>query len=197
MKRVTMDSVVTLGGREYKINTNSSKRQGCFVEILRTIESKLTAMLSYHCKVFVVQFVVHCHGYEAKNEGVSRLMAVFKKRLARKYDCARVTGGWVREPGSTGIQHYHIAILLDGNKVRSRIGVQHLVNEILEARGYPRPSFNKSHMVFRGDEQSVQEAFYHLSYLAKTRSKSKRLPDTNDYFFGHLKPRNVGDILDL
>ncbi len=194
MKRVTMDSVVTLSGREYKINANKSKKQGCYVEILRAIESNLSAMLSYHCKVFVVQFVVHCHDYEAKNEGVSKLMAVFKKRLARKYGFARVAGGWVRETGSAGIQHYHIAILIDGNKVRSRIGVQHLVNEILETRGYMRPSFSKSHMVFRGDEQSLQEAFYHLSYLAKTRSKWKRLPDTNDYFFGRLKPRSAVDL---
>ena len=184
-----MDSVVTIGGREYQINANKSKKQGCFIEILRAIDSNLTAMLSYHCKVFVVQFVVHCRDYEAKNRGMSNLMRVIKKRLARKYGCLRVAGGWVRETGAGGggVQHYHVAVFLDGSRVRWNLGVQVLVNEILEARGYSRPSFRRSHMVRRSDEESIQGAFYHLSYLAKTRSKSNRLPATNDYSFSRLK----------
>lgn len=187
MKRVTMDSSIAIDGHQYSINTNKSKRQGCFVEILCRIESNLTAMLSYHCKVFVVQFVVHCREYEAKNKGISNLLRVIKKRLLRKYGSARLAGGWVRETGKSGVQHYHLAILLDGNKVRRSMGVQNLVNEILEVRDYPRASFNKSHMLLRGNEQSIQETFYHLSYLAKTRSKSNRLPTTNDYSFSRLK----------
>src|SRR5690606_2782557 len=107
----------------------------------------------------------------------------------RKYRCRRVSGGWVRETESSRIQHYHVAIFLNGNRVRWNTGVQALVNEILEARGYPRPSFVPSHMIKRGSEQSLFAAFYHLSYLAKTRSKSDREPATNDYSFSRIKPK--------
>ena len=191
MKRVTMDNTIVIDGREYTINANKSKRQGCFVEILRKIESNLMAMLSYHCKVLVVQFVVHCHDHEARNQGMSDLMRVIKKRLSRKYGGSRVAGGWARETGGSGVQHYHVAIFLNGNNVRWNSGVQKLVNEVLETRGYPRPSFSPSHMVYREDERGIQEAFYHLSYLAKTRSKSDRLPATNDYSFSRIRPNKI------
>lgn len=188
MKRTTFDSDIVIDDCEYRINANRSKRQGCFVEILRKIESNLMAMLSFHCKVFVVQFVFQCHSYEERNKGVSKLMAVFKKRLSCKYKC-RVTGGWVRETGKSAVQHYHVALILDGNKVKWHTEIQKVIIEILEARNYPRPSFSNHHMVFRNNPQSLQNAFYHLSYLAKTRSKSDRLPTTNDYSFGRLRPR--------
>lgn len=188
MKRVTQAKTEKVGGFDYNINTNASKGQGCFVEILDAIESNLSSMLSYHSKVFLVQFVVHCHDYEERNKGVSKLMAVFKKRLSCKYKC-RVTGGWVRETGKSSVQHYHVALMLDGNKVKWGSKIRELVIEILETRNYPRPSFANHHMVFRNNPQSLQNAFYHLSYLAKTRSKSDRLPTTNDYSFGRLRPR--------
>jgi len=189
IKRATMDKTIKIGDQEYRINTDKSKGQGCFVEILRATESNLTAMLSYHCKVLVVQFVVHCYEYEPKNHGVSDLMRVVKKRLSSKYRRCRVAGGWVRETGKSGIQHYHVALFIDGNKVRWNSGIQDLINEILDTRNYPRSSFSPSHMVHRDDEDGLRKAFYHLSYLAKTRSKWARLPSTNDYSFSRIRPK--------
>lgn len=189
MKRVIMDSEIELNGENYRINTNKSKGQGCFVEILRAIQSNLASMLSFHCKVYVVQFVVHCHVYEQKNSGISDLMRVFKKRLSRRYGLSRVSGGWVRETGQSGVQHYHVVIFLDGNKVRWFRGVQNLVVEIMKVRGYPWPSFMKSHMVRRDEREGMNETFYHLSYMAKIRSKSGRSPSTNDYSFSRLKAK--------
>ncbi len=189
VKRVTLDNSIRIAGREFRINTRKTTKKGCFVEILNAIEANLSAMLSYHCKVFIVQFVVHCHEHEAQNRGVSRLMAVFKKRLFSRYGKCRVSGGWVRETGKSGIQHYHVALFLDGNKVRWSGRVQELINEILDSRNYPIASFTLAHMLNRFDEQKLQDVFYHLSYLAKTSTKKDRLPATNDFSFSRLKPR--------
>jgi len=191
MKQVTLDNSIRINGRDYLINTKKSAKKGCYVEILCAIEANLSAMLSYHCKVFVVQFVIHCYHYEARNRGVSRLMAVFKKRLSCRFGKCRTSGGWVRETGESGVQHYHIAIFLDGNKVRWSRSVQELVNEVLENRNYPIASFTKPHMVDHVNEQKLQSAFYHLSYLAKTSTKSDRLPTTNDFSFSRLKQKSV------
>lgn len=187
MKRVTMSSEIELNGQAYRINTNKSKGQGCFIEILRAIHSNLASMLSFHCKVYVVQFIVHCHTHEQKNSGMSNLMRVFKKRLSRRFGLSRVMGGWVRETGESGVQHYHVVFFLDGNKVRWFRGVQDLVTEIMKSRGYECPSFVKSHMVRRNERQDIGEAFYHLSYIAKIRSKASRSPTTNEYSFSRLK----------
>jgi len=189
MKRVVMDNQIKLNGQNYRINTNRSRGQGCFLEILRAIESNLASMLSFHCKVYVVQFIVHCHVFEQTNSGISDLMRVFKKRLSRRYELLRIAGGWTRETGRSGIQHYHVVLFLDGNKVRWFRGVQDLISEIMRMRGYPCPSFVKSHMVHRDERQGMSEAFFHLSYIAKTRSKSGRAPSTNDYSFSRLRAK--------
>lgn len=189
MKAVVMCSAVTIHGRDYLINTNASKRQGCYVEILHAIDRNIVAMLSYHSRVFVVQFVVHLFDPEPLNTGISKLMKVFKKRLAHRYSLSRVCGGWVRETGKSGVPHYHVALFLDGNHVRSHFRLQELIAEILDARNYPRASFVTSHMIARGDIESLANAFYHLSYLAKTRDKGNRPPSTNDYSFGRPKPK--------
>ena len=193
MKTVTMSNTVTINGREFPINANASKQQGCYVEILAAIDRNLGAMLSYHSRVLVIQFVVHLHDPDPLNTGISRLIDVFKKRLKRKYKLARIAGGWVRETGKSGIPHYHVALFLDGNLVRSHYGLQNLVATILDDRNYPKPRFTLSHMVARADFESLKKAFYHLSYLAKTRHKGSRPPSTNDYSFGRLKFNTLRD----
>lgn len=193
MKAVVMCSAVTIHGRDYLINTNASKRQGCFVEVLHAIDRNIVAMLSYHSRVFVVQFVVHLYDPEPLNTGVSNLMKVFKKRLALRYSLSRVCGGWVRETGKSGVPHYHVALFLDGNQVRSHFGLQNLIDEILDARNYPKASFVPSHMISRRDCESLSKAFYHLSYIAKTRHKGSRPPSTNDYSFSRPKLNTLRD----
>jgi hypothetical protein len=193
MKTVTMSNSVTLNGREFPINADASKQQGCYVEILATIDRNLMAMLSYHSRVLVIQFVVHLHDPEPLNTGISKLMDVFKKRLKRKYKLTRIGGGWARETGKSGIPHYHVALFLDGNLVRSHYGLQDLVAKILDDRNYPQPRFTESHMVARTDFESLKKAFYHLSYIAKTRHKGSRPPSTNDYSFGRLKVNTLRD----
>lgn len=189
VKLITLDSSIRIAGRDYVINTKKATKKGCFVEILYAIEANLSAMLSYHCKVYVVQLIIHCHEHESQNRGVSRLMAVFKKRLCSRYEKCRVSGGWVRETGKSGVQHYHVALLLDGNKVRWSSGIQGLLNKILDSWNYPIASFTHPHMLNRFNEQKLQDAFYHLSYLAKTSTKKDRLPATNDFSFSRLNPK--------
>ncbi len=193
MKTVTMSNTVTLNGREFPINTNASKLQGCYVQILAAIDRNLGHMLSCHSRVLVVQFVMRLHDPAPLNTGISRLMDVFKKRLKRKYKLARVGGGWARETGKSGIPHYHVALFLDGNLVRSHYGLQDLVAKILDDRNYPQPRFTESHMVARTDFESLKKAFYHLSYLAKTRHKGSRPPSTNDFSFGRPKVNTLRD----
>ena len=190
MKSITMCNTITINGCEYPINTNASKGQGCYIEILEAIERNLTAMLSHHSRVYVAQFVVHTHDFEHLNTGMSKLMKVIKRRLKTKYKLVRIAGGWVRETGASQLQHYHAALFVDGNSIWRLGGVQALVTEILEMRNYPRPSFCAPHMVTRGVRHTFEEAFMHLSYLAKTRSKGKKAPTTNDYSFSRLKAKS-------
>jgi hypothetical protein len=189
MKAVTLSSSFELNGLHLPINTNAEKGQGCYLAILQRAGENLVGMLSFHSKVYVLQFGFCPYTYAANNLAMSRLMEKFKKRLVAKYKALRVAGGWVRETGASGVQHYHVVLMLDGHKVNKRGAVLALVKAMLEARGYPAPHFTKAHMVSRGDAISLAEAFYHLSYLAKIRTKGKRPSPTNDFSFARLKPK--------
>jgi hypothetical protein len=186
MKAVTLNSCFELNGFYLPINTNAKNGQGCYLAILQRVGENLVGMLSFHAKVFVMQFSFNPYHYDATNKAMSRLMNKLKQRLRTCYGCLRVAGGWVREVGTSGVQHYHVALMLDGHKVNRQGAVIALVREMLDARGYPAPHFSKPHMVMRNDEVSFAKAFHHLSYLAKTSTKGVRPPATNDYSFSRL-----------
>lgn len=197
MKSVVMSNSITIDGCEYPINTNVSKEQGCYVEILEAINRNLMAMLSYHSRVLVIQFIVHRYDYPPLNTEMSALMKVLQRRLPRKYQLTRICGGWVREVGKNKCPHYHVAFFLDGNRVCSHYGLQYLVTDIATFRDFSRPSFVPSHMVVRGDFASIGKAFYHLSYLAKTRDKNGRPPATNDYSFSRPDMNPKAQVYDV
>lgn len=150
----------------------------------------MTAMLSHHCKIFVVQFNFNPDAVMPTNAPISKLLAVIKKRLRRKYRLLRMAAGWVRETGKSGIQHYHFVLMLDGNKVNRQGAVTALVKEILEARGYPAPHFTSPHKVVRNDPATFAKAFHHLSYLAKSNTKGTKPKATNEYSFSRLEPKH-------
>lgn len=177
-----------LCGEHFRINVDPSKGQGCFYEVLAKTHESMMTLLSYHCKILVVQFSFNPCENLPTNAPISRLVAVIKRRLCRRYKFARLVTGWVRETAGTGFPHYHVVLMLDGNKVNRQGGVMELVKEILESRGYPAPHFTtKTHMISRSDHSAFAKAFYHLSYLAKVNTKGSRPKCTNDYSFSRLQ----------
>ena len=181
-----MTKSIELNGQLLNINTNPEKGQGCYLQILvKTFES-MTAILSYHCKIYVVQFSFNPYDFSPTNAPISRVIAVIKKRLIRRYKFSRIVTGWVRETGQSGIQHYHVALMMDGNKINRQGAVMSLITEILESRNFPAPHFTKPHMVKRGDWEAFKRAFYHLSYIAKVTSKGDKPKTTNEYSFSRL-----------
>jgi hypothetical protein len=186
MKKIIVTSTVELGSGQLRINANAQKGHGCFYEILAKTHENMNALLSYHCKIFVIQFSFNPYDFTPTNQPISKIMATLKKRLRRKYNLARLASGWVRETGESGVQHYHVVLMLDGNKVNRQGSVMALVKEVLESRGYPAPHFSTPHTVKRGQTEDFSKAFYHLSYLAKVNTKGSKPKATNDYSFSRL-----------
>lgn len=192
MKKVTFDGEIELNGKRLAINTNAQLKQGCFVEMLAQIHSQLSAMQSHHGKVFVFMMVFHVHDYSETNYLFSRFMGKLKKRLVQKYGFCRVGHVWTREHGKGAAQHYHLGLFLDGSVIQYPQKIFELCAVIWEGWNQPRPIFNPKrcyYMLKRGDDQTYREAFKHLSYFAKTRTKGNRPPSTNDYSTSRIKTK--------
>lgn len=183
-------------GYEVPVNTGDGKYSS-YLEILNRIDEQLAAMLSYHNKLIVVRIDLHLHEYEPHNKTMSEFVRVFMKRLKRIYKLKRVGFIWVRERERAKKQHYHFAVILDGNKCKHSKRIIELAREIWQGRDFgsvphiPKPY----HLIVRGNAQSYQTTFYRLSYLAKERGKGigkngkARASTANDYSTSRIKPK--------
>ena len=59
-----------------------------------------------------------------------------------------------------------------------------------DMNGYVFWPENPYYNVNRGDHDEIQQTIYRLSYLAKTRSKDKRPPQTKDIGTSRIKKHN-------
>lgn len=175
-----------------RINTDTHTGQGCFVEILGGINSQLEAMLSYHSRVLVLRLDFHLHDYTPANDAMTKFFRKLKKRLRERYGLLRVGHVWAREIEKAKAQHYHAAIMLDGNKVRHPANVIKLCEAIWERWGHPKPYTPNDCFYFltRGDTERFNDAFYRLSYMAKARGKGYRSKNSNDYSASRIKNKN-------
>ena len=148
-------------------------------------------MLSHHCKVFTYRFDLHLKNATDDNSTVSLFIRKMRKKLTAKYKFKYVAFIWVREQHDAQTQHYHLALMLDGNKIRHSkklhvilSGIAKLLN--MKVSGCPRPYANLD----RKNLDKYSDFFYRLSYFAKQRGKEagKRKKTANDYSASRIKP---------
>jgi len=166
--------------------------QGFYLEILQDIEELMGHMTQKHGKVFFAMFGLKYPAntaaqYPDDNTLMSRFIGALKlhyKRLPCDAKCL-----WVRESSlATGQFHYHILILLDGNRTQSAHGLLSYATEewrrcleIVDASGLVH--LNRSGcnddpyggvMIIRDTpdfQQVYGRCFERASYLAKAYSK--------------------------
>lgn len=183
MKTVTYEPAFKCVDGEV-LQVNASKDRGCYIEILHKTYEQLTNMLSHHRKVLVVIMIYHLHTPTQDNLLFSKFIHKLRKRYCKRYSAKRLGYLWVREQGQREAQHYHLAIFLDGSTIQTPHRVFELCVNIWEGWNQPRPAFSPGRSYYqlkRGDTHKFAEAFHHLSYFAKTRSKGLRPSATNDY----------------
>lgn len=188
-RRLTNSTNIKLNGRDLPINT-SKGNQRCYEEILERTHSQLEAMLSHHSKVMVLRLDLSCERYTTDNKLVSKLIKKLRRYLLKQYNMKRFGYVWVREQEKAKSQHYHIALMVDANKIQ----YPSKIIKWLEARWqyYGRPWTPKKcfYVVGRNDNTSLAEVFERLSYLAKERGKGYVAARTNNYSASRMALKN-------
>ncbi|MCK0106958.1 inovirus-type Gp2 protein [Marinobacter sp. S0848L] len=197
MKTFHYDQIITIDGLTFPIN--SMQNSGCCVQMLEACKGQLDAMLSYHNKVFVMYFGLHPQEYSPRNEVMSSFVRSIRKSLtcapnrkpqnAKSYKVQRLGYAWFREMETVHKHHYHCALMVDGNKVRStyRIAERVLIPTAnrLNATAY---IYQKPTMVNRKQLELYKDCLFRISYGTKERGKGRRSPGANDYSTSRIKP---------
>ena len=157
-------------------------KQGAYVEILNKMIEQLDCSIKIHKRVLTHRFDLHPNYYSDDNKVLSRFVNRIKQEILRKYGILNIGYIWVREQERSKKQHYHLAIFLDGNKIRHPSKINALIKEKWMAYGHmsvvPKPyKYIDKHNL----EKIRLEVIYRISYLAKVRGKGCRNSQTKDY----------------
>lgn len=181
MRHITHNDWYWYADKFWAINTAKS---GIRTDTLRAMLGQFDTMLSFHRKVFVFRFDLHLFYGRETNTLITNFNRRLFKRIKRHYK-SRIAFTWVREQEKAKQQHYHYVLLLDGSKVNSPFQIQQWITDIWGDYGTCFWAGYKD--VERKYEESIQQASYHISYLAKPRGKGYRPAQTKDYGSSRLK----------
>lgn len=195
-----------------KINSGKFRNLGLYVEILDAYLTQIMNLLSCTSRITIMRFDLHLpHGKfftpEEGNQLVSDFFKSMKESLSRK-KCKghkQVIFGWAREVETNASGHYHCFIGFKAlHKFLGEIsesGCTHLWGLIeshwkrlsggsMQAAGY--------HTINRGVLEELDEAFFHISYLAKTKGKIFSTGETHKrYSASRLKPNAEQNSLSI
>jgi hypothetical protein len=160
-----------------------AKPSGWMPNIMKALGERFCEALEQHSKVLVVRFDLHVPEYTEDNAFVSEFMKKLSYWIKYKYKGVNeVRYLWVRELEKVKQQHYHVVLMLNGNKIRNPRYIHDKGKEIWSGlRGTIYHYVKKFHHFHRDDHDKICEAFYHISYLAKARGKGYKPHHTKNY----------------
>lgn len=189
MHYIITSPLIEFGGHWWAINTYGS---GIYAHTMRAILGQLFAMLSHHNKVIVFRFDLASPDYTDTNKNITDFLRRLSGRIKNHYGLSRFGYVWVREQEKAKSQHYHFALMLDGNKIQKPSLLWELVKTCWEfTDGRCWLPENAYYRLSRYSHHQTAEAIYRLSYLAKGRGKGYKPDQTKNYGTSRIKPRGA------
>lgn len=140
-------------------------------------------------KLIAIRLDLKLKEWTQDNQPISNFFKQLKRKLIHHYGHCYNGYIWVREQNAAAAQHYHVALLLDGQKVRHSQVIKQLADSIWK-HGYlclPQAPFYRVH---RSQIQRFQALIYRLSYLAKSETKGGHPIHVKDYQISRLIRNN-------
>jgi hypothetical protein len=166
---------------------NSSETKGVYSHMIKQLVEQLDICLALHKRVLVVRVDLSLDKYSGDNHTISTFINRQKQRMFKTYGVKRIGHAWKREQETSKAQHYHVALFIDGNKIRypSKLLRQIKAKWFKHGRCWiPDDCFyyiDKSNY-----KETRAEAIYRLSYLAKTRGTGYKDVQAKNYSVSRL-----------
>ena len=201
-RHITYDS--TYNGK--RILTDKERGLGCDTSILEKTDKLINHYTDKHNKVLCVRFDLGYpkeHIVPTDNKDFSKFTSTFNKNLKRNgLDPMYIA---VREQSREKHQHYHVALLCDGNKVQhphkiiktaekhwnAALNVEDKSNGLVDhcTRSRSGEKQVNSYRLRRNDadfEQVLNDSFERCSYLAKASTKGNAPSRTREVFSSRI-----------
>ena len=161
---------------------------GSYRSALRSFHSQMKNMLSHHCKVLVLHMDFHVNLEHWQEGDFSLLLKRSKQLIGKYYKLKRIGHGWGREGSQSGSHHYHLALMLDGNKVNHPMVVTNILTQEWTKLGHPHPRRNNHHLITNTVDDKFKNAFHHCSYIAKVHTKDQQPNKARNFGASQIKP---------
>ncbi len=185
-KRIIKDGWINYKGESLEIC--NAQQYGVYEDMIYKFIEQLDKAYSIHKRLLVSRLDYKINLYTENNKIFSNYMKNIIQWLRREYGITHVGYMWVREQEKSKKQHYHLALILDGNKIQN----PKRLNQILKEKWLPRGGMfvpeNCYYYIDNGNHKEQRAgAVYRASYLAKSRGKGFRPAQTKDYSCSRLK----------
>ncbi len=184
---VTYQAGYSYAGKQYPINSSKS---GCYTKILQRIIEQITAMRAHYGRVLFIRLDLHHENFGDDNSLVSAFMKSARAIVQSRYQTAHLGYLWARELERAKCQHYHVILLVDGDKVRHPSALLDLLVESWAKQGGVS-SIPKNGFIHIDDENSEAKAVHRASYLAKARGKGYRPDGVRDFDCSRIKAEAI------
>lgn len=195
---VIKDTLIEVDGVTYPINSAKKGKSGCHRGWLIRLIRHARAMEEIYGRILVVRFDLHQPDYTEKNDRVSAFIKAMSKQIQRKYG-HEMGYFWAREQEKAKSQHYHSALILDGDRVSHGKTIVDLVEVVWAKMGGTIGKCREPYMVIGRGGASLADATYWLSYATKIRGKGYRADYAQDFSTGHAtikaKPKRKAKIV--
>lgn len=181
---VTHQSEYSYAGTPYPIN---SAKSGCYTLILQRIIEQVSGMVALYRRVLFVRLDLHHPTSGPTSQRISNFIENARKHVKRRYQTQHIGFLWVREQEKAKTQHYHLILMLDGDKIRHPARLFDELSEIWVRIG-GTSSIPKNPFIFIDKPELVADAVYRGSYLAKARGKGYRPDGARDFGCSRIKP---------
>ena len=182
---VTHQPIYRYQGIAYPINTTPTS--GCFTEPLREMIERIVGAVERYKRVLFVRCDLSMGEYEPTNERLSAFLKQARRYVRREYG-ASLEYAWCREQESANRQHYHLALLIDGDKLRHPARLYEALAEIWQRKGGRLSKPENGYLMT--DSHNIADAVYRVSYLAKERGKGDRPDGMRDFGYSRkAKPK--------
>lgn len=179
---VTHQKIYTYWGVNYPINTTLSS--GCYTKPLSEMIRRIMEAVARYRRVLFVRLDLSMGEGEATSERLSAFLKQAGRYVTREHG-TRLEYVWCREQEKAKRQHYHMALLIDGDKLRHPARLYEELAEIWQRKG-GRLSIPENGYLMT-DSHNIAEAVYRISYLAKERGKGYRPDGVRDFGYSQIK----------
>ncbi|MBU1387741.1 MAG: inovirus Gp2 family protein [Proteobacteria bacterium] len=206
--------ILTKTYNHFPLSYSNKNNNGFYINILDSLQRLFNTMFYRHSQVFVIRLdLTYPTGIQYPHDNVlfSRFieaLTLYCKRIRKSKRTGNLVGDydpmylWTREDSGTGQHHFHILLLLNGNKIQNGRGISEKAKELwngclgVHAEGLvhlcmPGGAYDQYGGVklVRGSidfPELFENVFKWTSYLAKVYSKGNGPKHVKEYGMSRL-----------